>query len=178
MRHPPHACPPPKPPCPDGVLLPRIIAQEKRSISRLCTELCLSPPTGCSCASLVLHSLHASPTQPAWSVRDESCARPKLCISIPVCAKLRDHCGACHPASGMIEVETPLPHHFHCLHEHQLFIQPRLRLLCAEPACAPNCFAVQVSLTLEMYLLSLQPCMMHPPKAACPPLPLYPPPMH
>ena len=178
MRHPPHACPPPKPPCPEGVLLPRIIAHETRRISRLCTELRLALPAGCAHASLHLCSLHASSAQPQWQVCEDPCGAGKLHIAIPVCAKLRDPCGMSHCASGVIEVETPLPRSFECLYEHTLFIQPQIRLLCAEKTCEPDTFSVQIALSIDLYLLSLKPCMMRPPKPACPQLPLYPPPMH
>lgn len=178
MRRPSHICPPPKPPCPEGVLLPRIIAHEKRSISCLCADLCLSLPKGCTGDALHLCSVHASSSHPEWKVHEDLCGAGKLHIAIPVCARLRDACGVSHSASGMIEVETPLPRSFGDLCQHTLFIQPHIRLLCAEKACAAGLFSVQLALSLDLYLLSLQPCMMHPPKPACPQLPLYPPPMH
>lgn len=176
MRHPPHACPPPKPPCTDGVLLPRIIAHEKRSISRLCTELCLTMPD--SCTPMRLCALHASSAPPEWKLHEECFGAHQLHIAIPVCAKLMDACGVSHTASGTVEVETPLPRSFGDLCQHTLFIQPHIRLLCAESSCAYDSFSVQIALALDMYLFSLQPCMMHPSKPACPQLPLYPPPMY
>lgn len=174
MRKPPQPCQPSR--C-DGVLLPRIIAHERRCIPRLCTSLCLKDLP--DCAPLCLQSLLPSAQTPTWTLADspDGCGRVHLRICIPVAAQLCDACGNRHCAQGAVEACVLLPHAFASLHRRRLYIEPQIQLLCAEAGCNPGCFDVQLHVSLEIYLLCMEAFAMRPPKPACPQLPLYPPPM-
>lgn len=176
MRHPSQPC---SPPCSPGVLLPRIIAHENRCIPRLCTQLCLTGLPECACKPLCLRSLQPCLQPPEWKLcgAADACGRVQMHIRIPVTATLCDSCGNCTCASGVVEASVFLSKAFAeqaCRHLH---IEPRVQLLCAEASCTPGCYDVQLHLSLEIYLLKLEAFASHPPKPACPTLPLYPPPM-
>lgn len=180
MHHPCKPCPPPRPaPCSQGVLLPRIIAHENRCIPRLCTQLCLKGLPECTCPPLCLRSLQPAMQPPEWTVCDlaDACGRQQLLVRVPVSARLCDGCGNSHCASGVVEATVFLSSAFAQHPGRQIHIEPRLQLLCAEPACTPGCFEVQVHLSLEIYLLKPEVFATQIPKPACPGLPLYPPPI-
>ena len=177
MRHPAHPCSPPSSP---GVLLPRIIAHENRCIPRLCTRLCLSGlPECCGCRPPCLRSLQPALQPPEWTLCSDAdaCGRVQLQIRIPVTATLCEACGNASCASGVVEASVFLSKAFAAQGCRHLHIEPRLQLLCAEAACTPGCYDVQLHLSLEIYLLKLEAFAAQPAKPACPGLPLYPPPM-
>lgn len=173
----PSPCCPPKPPKPEGVLLPRIVAHEKRTLPRLCTSIRLHPIPECTCGCLNLRQLYCGGGQPQWQERDNACQGRQLCLTIPVCARLFDSCGRGYGAQGELEAEVMLSPRFACAPHHMLFIQPQVRLLCAQPTCQRDVFDVEVCIQLDVYLLHLEPCLHHPCRPSCPELPLYPPPM-
>ena len=173
----PSPCRPPKPPQPEGVLLPRIVAHEKRTLPRVCTSIHLEPIPECACGCLNLRQLHCSGSQPHWREKYDACHGRTLCLSIPVCARLFDSCGRAYTAYGELEAEITLPPRFDCAADRMLFIQPQVHLLCAQPTCQHDVFDVEVCIALDLYLLHLQPCLSRPCRPSCPDLPLYPPPM-
>ena len=169
-----HPCSQPSPP---GMLLPRIVAHESRCIPRLCTQLCLTGLPECACPPLCLRSLQPACQPPEWTLcgSPDGCGRQQMQVRIPVSAQLCDGCGNAHHASGMVEAMVFLPPAFNrhpCLRLH---IEPQLTLLCAQAACQPGCFDVQLHLSMEIYLLKLEVFAAKPPKPICPQLPLYPP---
>jgi len=173
----PSPCRPPKPPKPEGVLLPRIVACEKRTLPRMCSSIRLHPIPECACGCMNLHQLCWDGSQIRWQERYDACQRRNLCLTIPVRARLCDNCGKTYSAHGELEANIALPPRFDCAPYHTLFIQPQVRLLCAHPTCERDVFDVEVCILLEVYLLHLQPCLSHPCRPSCPDLPLYPPPM-
>ena len=168
MKHHSSCC---HPPAMEGVLLPRIISHERLHPAPVCTALRLCTVPECGRWRLV--SLHACGPQPKWE-----CTDGRLYVTIPVCAQLCDECGRQSTASGEIRVESCIPRA--CMERpcHALFIQPQVQLLCAQSTCDRSVFDVQACVTLDLYLLKLEPCMHQSCRPACPQLPLYPPPMH
>lgn len=163
------------PPKPQGVLLPRILAHEKRSIQQLCTDLCFCDLPGVP--PLTLGALRWTGAQPLCTSACDLCGNPVLRISIPLCAELCDSCGRRHTACTSIDVETPVRHA--CSTEcGTWFVQPCIALICADRLPDDSCFRVQLRISLEIYLLRLEPCAMPPCRPPCPDLPLYPPPIH
>ena len=177
-------CPPPRPPKPckppksGGVLLPKIVACERRMIPRLCARLAPENLPDCLCSPFSLTNLRPGCSQPLWSVdkHQPGCGRVSLSITIPLCAQLCDSSGKTVPVSGDVQTEIWLPSH--CLNDNRthLMILPGVRLLCADPDCNGEFFNVQFQLSLEVYVLRFEPCLLHSPEVACPDLPLYPPP--
>lgn len=175
MRHPPPCSCPPKPPAYEGVLLPKILASEHCSLPRLSTELCLSGLPDCLRDPLRISCVQASGALPSWTQLPDSCGRTRLRVSIPVVVQVCDACGASYPATAVVEAETCLPPGFG--RHGFLFIVPSVQLLCAENAQPCRRFPVQLCVTLDLYLLRFEPSLLRPQKPACPPLPLYPPPI-
>ena len=191
---PPKPCPPPRPcpcppPCPrppkkvkaEGVLLQKIITCEKRNIPRLCTELTLEGLPCCATPPFTLMMVQQSGAQPWWTPLDSQGPNARLClrICIPVCCQVCDACGKMYNATSVVEVEASLrpPCPASECWRHSIFVVPCVRLCMAE-CCSQDCtFQVQLQISLEIYLLRPEPCMMHKPEPACPDLPLYPQPV-
>ena len=166
MHHPSCSCS-----SPPRVLLPRIIHTERRQLQRLCAELHFTELPACLHAPLHITNVCASGSPCSSETRDGP-----LCVSIPVCVQLCDACGAKHTAHAVVQAEVCPPRSLGCCDSPSLYIQPTVQLLHAEPLC--GCKAtVQLCITLEIYLLRLEPCGMNMPKPACPTMPLYPPPI-
>jgi len=175
MRRPPHSC---APSCCGSLLLPRIVAHEHRCIPRLCTDLCLDLPAECACSPLCIKEICPA-CQPAVCMpcgQPDACGRVNLHLRLPLSIRLCDGCGKSFFASADVETTVLLPGSFAACTQ-QVHMEPHICLLCAEPACTPGCFHVQLQVTLEIYLLRLEPFAVRQPKCACPQLPLYPPPM-
>ena len=177
MRHschcPPHAC---RPPQPEGVLLPKILCNEKRVIPRLCTTLQVNGLPDCRAVRIV--RIEPSCIPPTWSPgTPDGCGRSTVNISIPVDVTVCDDCGRQHTGNALVETNVVSACASRPGWQQRLLIVPCIQLLCSEPGCG-SCFDVQLHLTLDIYLLCLQPHMMHPPAPACPDLPLYPQPTH
>lgn len=172
------ACRPQRPPRPEGVLLPKILCCERRSIPCLCTDLALN---GLSCAEppFSLLMVRQSGARPSWTPLDEpDCTgRVTICISIPICAQVSDRCGRRHSADGRLEVETCLRLPASCADDCDLFIVPHVRLICAEDCPCDPVFRVRLQIQLDIYAVRPEPCMLRRPEPACPDLPLYPPPI-
>ncbi|MBR5547185.1 MAG: hypothetical protein IKU70_09450 [Clostridia bacterium] len=171
-----HCCHPPKPhhpPCPappQGYLMQKIIACEKRSFPCLSTEWCFD-----ACASGSIQSVVPCGA-PAWAV-ENGCT---LQITLPVSVRLRDACGHSCAYQASIALQADLPHRFlEGLDDprNMLLILPCVRLVHAECACG-GCYRVKLSASLEICLLRYETLYCGAPKPACPPpLPLYPQPL-
>ena len=161
MHH-PNPCP-----APAQVLLPRIIRSERRQLQRLCAELALRDLP--RCAHHPLHVCSVMPGTPCTAQLQGG----KLCVSIPLCIQLTDSCGARYSASATLETEVCPPKGLNSCNANSVFIQPFIQLLHAEPVCGCS-VNVQLCVTMEIFLLRMEPCAMHPPKPACPSMPLYP----
>lgn len=175
MRHPPPYSHPPKPPACEGVLLPRIQAREQCRLPRVCTELCLEGGFPRSSGPLRVTGVEAGQVPPRCTRVWDACGQCRLRVSIPVCVWLCDSCGASYTTASCVEVETAFPPRLQG--KGLLFVLPCVQLLCAQEAGPGCCFPVQLCITLDVYLLRLEPCYPHPQKPQCPPLPLYPPPV-
>ncbi len=167
--HPPRHHRPPRPAPPQGYLIHKIIACEKRSVPCLCTEWCFE-----HCDARSIQSVCVCGT-PEWTMATDCTLR----VSLPVSVRLCDSCGRCcvHPAT--VAVETDLPHPFLCSMDdprNLLFIMPCVRLIRAECTCG-GCFRVQLQVSLEICLLRCEIIHAGICKPECPQLPLYPPPM-
>lgn len=187
MNHPPCGCPScsPKPPSacrcrprkPEGVLLPRIVACDRRTIPCLDVSLCLSGLPACVQPPLTLVSLAQNGAQPEWTPVYDSCRGACLRVRIPVCAKVCDRCQGTYHGDGVIETEVSvrcdcLPADRQCL-----YLTACVCLLCAQPCSQDACFQAQVRVTLDVYLIQPEPCLLKRPEPECPDLPLYPPPI-
>ena len=160
---------PPRPAPPQGFLIQKIIACEKRSIPCLCAEWCFD-----ACGTGCIQSVSACGT-PCWTVENGCTLR----VSIPLSVRLCDSCGRCFSKSASLDVETDLPHHFVCQLEeprNTLLILPCVRLVHAECSCN-GCFRVQLAVSLDLFLLRYETCQLGGCKPQCPQLPLYPPPV-
>ena len=165
--HRPHH--PPRPAPPQGYLVQKIIACERRSIPCLCTEWCFD---GC-----VQHTIQQAAVSgmPDWEIKNGCTLR----LTVPVTVRLCDPCGRCITQPASVAVETDLPRSFLCGLDdprNTLLVLPCIRLSHAECTCG-GCFRVQLSVSLELYLLRYEAIHGCPPKPSCPQLPLYPPPM-
>lgn len=185
-------CPPPRPnpccpqpkPCKtktEGVLLQKIVACERRNIPSLSTELTLEGLPCCATPPFRLLMVQQSGAQPWWTPLDNQGPNARLCIkvSIPVCCQVQDCCGKLYNATSVVEAEASLrpPCPLSECWRHSIFVAPCVRLCMAE-CCSQDCtFQACLQVSLELYLLRPEPCMMHKPEPACPDLPLYPPPI-
>jgi len=166
----------------ESVLLPKIIACEKRNIPQLCTEVALEDIPCYASAPYRLCSLRQSGAQPWWRPLDNggNHQRMRIVVCIPVCAQLTDSCGKCFHATGVVEAEVSVG--MRCMPcdgwKQQLFIVPCLRLLKAEECSRDVCFRVEVEVQLEIYLLKPEPCMVKKGEPACPDMPMYPQPVY
>ena len=160
MRYPPQ----PHPSC-DGWLMQKVIARETITIPCHCDRLCLH--TACR----QIQSVHYSGLPVQITAGENGCVR----ISIPLSVQLCDPCGRLLSVPAQTETDVSLPRSFQCQNRQscQLVIFPCVRLLCAEESC--GCFAVQLQIVLEMFLVCHELCGRC--KPACPQLPLYPPPI-
>ena len=182
-----HHCipkPPPAPQRPSGgyeILLPRIVSHERRVLPCLCTELVL-PACGCCGSHHRLVSLEAGCEPPVWKAAGprDNCGRTPVCITLPVSAVLSGCDGNCHTACGVIEADTWLPVSDACAPcaPSAVWILPCIQLLHAEPCTSDGKYAVQLRVTLDIYLLCPEPVRIGRTAPACPQLPLYPPPIH
>lgn len=197
MQHPPCGCrrcdhrppdryPPMRPsrpqPCQkppgDRILVQKIVTSDRRDLPCLCTDLVLDSLPPCARPPFCLLSIQPGSTPPGWQPGEEQpgCGRFSAAITLPVCVRLQDADGVCWNASGTVQLETWLPRRWLNDSRERLMIQPSLCLLSAEPGCEEGVFHVQLRVTLELYVLRLEPCLMRRPQPACPDLPLYPPP--
>jgi len=163
---------PPKSPPGEGVLLPKIIASDRRTLPNLHTNLQVSGLNGCGPWQLtgVLPG-----GQPTW--RWDCCQQGQIHLSIPLLAQISDGSGCTRTAAAELEVQTcficPQTDWWRC----QLVILPCVRLACS-PVCSHNsCFDTVFHVTLDLYLICLKPHFTGGCAPACPPLPLYPPPI-
>lgn len=166
MRHPPNASP-----SSARVLLPRIVSSERRQLNRFCTTLSLCGLPPCAPPSLRVCA-GASGGAPCTS----SLNGGRMRVAIPLCVQLCDPCGARYTASASMETDVCAPRGLDSCDAPSLFVQPSVWLLHADALCGDE-VAVELSVTLEIYLLRLEPCSMRPTQPSCPPLPLYPPPI-
>lgn len=167
MRH------PPRPTADSGVLLPRIIAHERIHLPCFHTELCLND---LPCGARPPYRLQGVLTCGRTNVR-LSCTPDRLCLQIPLMAQLCDACGKAYSIQTSTDAEIRAPrcmtHNCH----HLLWAEPEVCLL--DCSCTEGCcFHAALCLGGNLYLLHMEPCTCRPPKPACPPLPLYPPPMY
>lgn len=162
----------------ESVLLPKIVACERRNIPRLCTEVELEGIPCCAEPPYRLCGLRQSGAQPWWRPLDAggSHQRMRIAVCIPVCAEITDSCGKCYHAAGVVQAEVSVG--AHCMPcdgwKQQLFIVPALRLLKGENSSADACFRVEVEVQLEIYLLKPEACMVKKSEPSCPDRPLYP----
>jgi len=169
-----HSCYPPKPPHPrsappQGYLLQKIIACEKRSLPCLCAEWCFD-----SCSAHCIQNV-AVCGAPLWTMENGCTLR----ITLPLSVRLCDACGHCVTQPASVELETALPHSFLCGMDDPrstLLILPCVRLIRAEERCG-GCFRVQLAVSVEICLLRYEICRCQSPKPQCPQLPLYPQPI-
>ena len=180
QRRPPRR-PKPNPAPPKSVLLPRILCNERRSFSSLCVRLTL-PDLPCDARPpYQLLMVQQSGAPPWWTPLENKGSRRQLCVRvfIPVCAQVRDGCGAYHHATSVVEVDThlsPACPLSECW-RHSLVIAPCVRL-CQSPVCSEErCFDVRLEVSLDMYLTRPEPFSVRSCAPSCPDLPLYPPPM-
>ena len=161
-----------------GVLLNKILCCDRRFIPNLCTELCLRDLPRCARPPFMLMMVQQSGAQPWWVPLENKGPRLCLKVSIPVCCQVRDACGECYHATGVVEVDATLAPQCppaECW-RNSILIVPCVRL-CAPPVCSEDaCFRVQLEVSLELYMTRPEPCLMRAPKPPCPDLPLYPPP--
>lgn len=184
--HRPPPCPPMRPPrpqpCPkppgDRILVQKIVASDRRDLPCLCTDLVLDTLPPCARPPFHLLSVQPGPTPPVWQPMEDQpgCGRFSASITLSVCVRLQDADGTCWNVSGTVQLETWLPRRWLNDSREKLMILPSLCLLSAEPGCEGSVFHVQLRVTLELYVLRLEPCLMRRPQPACPELPLYPPP--
>lgn len=180
-------CPPPGKPCKPGgtkmesVLLQKIVSCERRTIPNLCAELVLE---GLPCQAEPPFSLVAvqqSGAQPWWTPLNDHGPdhRMPIRVHIPLCCQVRDSCGKLYSAASVVEAEVTL--RFRCppseSWKHSIFIIPCVRLLAGECCSEDACFHARLEISLELYLLRPEPCMMRRPEPPCPELPLYPQPV-
>ena len=165
----------------ESVLLQKIVACERRSIPCLCCKLSLEGLPPCATPPYHLVGVRQSGAQPWWTplCSQGPNARLPICVSIPVSCQVRDQCGGLHQAASVVEVEVslrpPCPPSEHW--RHSIFIVPCLRLLEGESCCEEACCQARLEISLELYLLRPEPCMVRKPEPPCPELPLYPPPV-
>lgn len=173
--------PKPGPAQPKSVLLPRIICCERRSLPALCTRLSLD---GLPCGAQPPYQLimvQQSGARPWWTPLQNKGSRRQLCIRvfIPVCAQIRDGCGALHYATSVVEADTHISPACPCSEcwRYDLVIVPCIRL-CHSPVCSEDCcFDVRLEAALELYLTRPEAFAVRACPPACPELPLYPPPV-
>ena len=187
-RKPPSHKPKPAPCCTprqENVLLPKIVACERRTIPCLCTELTLEDLPCCAVPPFQLLKVRQSGAQPWWRPVDRpgEYQRMHMKICIPVCAEVKDSCGKCYHASGVVEAEVFVKNVCSpCDTWHQqVFIFPCVMLL-PGCECSESCtFCVKLEIQLEIYLLRPEPCAVKKadrPEKPCPDLPMYPQPCH
>ncbi|MEG0742952.1 MAG: hypothetical protein RSH26_07070 [Clostridia bacterium] len=171
---------PAKPVKAEGVLLQKITACERRNITGLCADLTLE---GLPCSAkppFTLLMVQQSGAQPWWTPLEHQGADSRLHIRayIPVCCQVRDACGELYHATGVVEAEASLrpPCPLSDCWRHNICVVPCVRLCQTDCRSENNTFHVQLEVTLEIYLLRPEPCMVRKPEPTCPELPLYPPP--
>lgn len=175
---PPKHSKPPKACAPQGVLLNKIVASERKLIQSLCTELQVEGIPCCAQSPFTLVMVQQSGAQPWWTPLESQgqCARLCLKVFIPVCCQIRDACGKFFSATAVVEADTCLSPRcpMSDCWRHQIVIVPCVRL-CSPPVCSEgNTFCVQLEASLELYFTRMEACFMRPPEPTCPELPLYP----
>ena len=159
---------PPRPAPPQGWLMQRIIACERRVQPCLCAEWRFE-----GCCGHTIQSVSACGAPPDWHIQN-SCLHVALPLHVQLCASCR-----CCTRTASVNVECDLPPGFlRCMNEARtgLFLLPCVQLLRADSGC-DGVFRVQLRITLEICLLRYETCLCAPAQPACPQLPLYPPPM-
>ena len=172
-------CPPPRPPHPpagEGVLLPRILNHERRSIRDLCTTLEVCGLPDGACTPWKLSSVQASGDPPHWHILcDDLCGRITVEVHIPLQVTVCDSRGRAYGCTSLLKIETVLPS---CFAQPPVLIVPSVLLNGCGCCTDTSCFTASLSVTLDAYRLKLEPCSMPCPSPSCPQLPLYPPPIH
>lgn len=169
-------CKPNRPNPTQSVLLPRIIASGREWLRRVCVDLLVEDLPCCAEPPLMLTSVAPS-GEPSWEPLADG--RPlRYRISIPLLCQVRDRCGCMHTGQSRISVEVclrpscPTPECWRA----SLQVSPCVRLICADGG-QNGCFAAQLEVVVEAYLLRWEPCSTGIPcRPPCPELPLYPPP--
>lgn len=168
-------CKPERPPT-TQMLLPRVIASGREWLRRTCVNLQVEELPCCAQPPFAL--VQVSPAgEPTWEPAGEG-RTLRFRVHIPLLCQVRDSCGGMHQGKSCISVEVclrptcPAPD---CWRANLLAL-PSVRLICAE--CSHGaCFAAQLEVAVEVYLLRWETCSTGIPcKPACPDLPLYPPP--
>jgi len=177
MQHsiwpPPHR--PPKPQECEGILLPRIVACERRSIADLHTVLEVSALPNCTCPPWALSAVQAGAGQTRWRmIRQDVCGRMTAEITIPLFVTVCDRHGCPQIGTSELKIETALPCSF-C--QDCILILPCVQLRRGECRSNDSCFDAVLSVSLVIYQLRPEPCRTPCPTPACPQLPLYPPPI-
>lgn len=169
-------CKPGRPAPTQSVLLPRIIASGREWLRRACMDLQVEGMPCCAAPPFALTGV-APAGEPAWEPLGDGCGL-RFRVQVPLLCQVRDGCGCMHQGRSTITLEV-------CLRPHgpaqacwraNLQVLPCVRLICAQ--CSQTaCFAAQLEVVLEAYLLRWEPCATGIPcKPPCPELPLYPPP--
>lgn len=167
-------CKPNRPSPTQSVLLPRIVASGREWLRRACVDLQVEHLPCCAQPPLSLVSV-APDGMPTWEPLHSG---PPLGyrVTIPLMCQVHDGCGCIHTGQSSITMEV-------CLRPNcpsaecwraSLQVLPCVRLICAD--CSQNsCFAAQLEVVVEAYLLRWEPCATGIPcKPSCPELPLYP----
>ncbi len=169
-------CKPGRPAPTPSVLLPRILASGRECLRRSCVNLQVEGLPCCVRPPFALVSV--SPAgEPAWAPCGEGRAL-RFQVEIPLLCQVRDGCGSLHQGRSAISTQVclrpgcPAPECWRA----SLQVLPCVRLICAE--CSQTaCFAAQLEVLVEAYMLRWEPCATGIPcKPPCPELPLYPPP--
>ncbi|MEG0270124.1 MAG: hypothetical protein RR821_07705 [Clostridia bacterium] len=92
------------------MLLQKIIASERRNMPCVAAELKLEDLPCCAVPPFTLLSVQQSGIQPWWTPLDNQTNHQKLqlCISIPVCCRVRDACGKQYQATSVVEVDVSI----------------------------------------------------------------------
>ncbi|MEG1966772.1 MAG: hypothetical protein RR142_03795, partial [Clostridia bacterium] len=164
-----------------GVLLQKIIASERRNMPCVAAELKLDDLPCCAVPPFTLLSVQQSGIQPWWTPLDNQTNHQKLqlCISIPVCCRVRDACGKQYQATSVVEVDVSIrpPCPVSECWRHSIYVVPCVRLCMSECRSDTSVFQAKLQVSIEIYLLRPEPCMIHRPEPSCPELPLYPQPI-
>ena len=167
--HPPRPPAPPKSPPPQGVLLPTILAGDRRILSGWRTTLSVNGLCGCGPWRL-------TGVLPGGAVQWRACAPRRVKLTIPLLVLACDPCGAAQTGTAVLEVETCLACSLSDPWCAQLVILPCVQLACAQECQGSCCFEAVFHITLDFFWVRPQPH--HTGGCACPPLPLYPPPIN
>lgn len=162
----------------EGVLLQKIVASERINIPRHCTQLKIEGLPCCAQPPFKLVMVQQSGAQPWWTPLENQNSKGRLCfkVCIPVCCQVCDSCGKLYDATAVVEVEASLRPScaMSDCWRHSIFISPCVRLCAAECFSEDCVFEVELQISLDIFMVRPEPCMMHKPERDCPDIPLYP----